>query len=554
LSSAPAKEDRFAIYFHPDGYTYDDKPLVGRRAAGQSFLDAWLAETAPEDMMIYADSGRAVSKFKAIASRHKDISAATYVARRAPERLAEYGTLYWPTPVLGAETWRRQAINPTGWSLMGVTHTTATAAVMDCFADYVADPIRAFDAIICTSKAVRATVERVLSVHEAHMKRRLGATRFERPQLPVIPLGINVDGFAPDEALRATTRAALGVGPEDIVVLFLGRLSYHAKAHHVPFFRAVERAARAAGKRTHIVLVGWFANESIEKRFLSGARAYAPSVTLHVLDGRKPEQRAGAWRAGDIFCSLVDNIQETFGLTPVEAMAAGMPAVVSDWDGYRETVRDALDGFRAPTIMPPAQFGGDLADDFATELSSYDEYMRDTAQRIVIDVEAAANAIASLMASADLRRKMGESGRARARSVFDWPVVLREYRALAAELNARRAAVRSAGEARGTAWAARLSPFDVFASYPTRRLAAEMRVLRSDPDAAELLPVLLADGSAEPHAARLAEVTRAVFATLPATGETKVADVIAALPKVPDHVVALRLVWLAKWGLIRLMP
>jgi hypothetical protein len=138
--------------------------------------------------------------------------------------------------------------------------------------------------------------------------------------------------------------------------------------------------------------------------------------------------------------------------------------------------------------------------------------------------------------------------------VFDWPAVLREYRALAAELNARRHAVKTAGEARGAPWAARLSPFDVFASYPTRRLASEMRVLRSDPDAAELLPILLADGSAEPHAARLADLTRSVFAALPATGETRIADVIAALPKIPDHVVGLRLVWLAKWGLVRLMP
>ena len=27
-------------------------------------------------------------------------------------------------------------------------------------------------------------------------------------------------------------------------------------------------------------------------------------------------------------------------------MAAGLPVVVSDWDGYRDTVRDGVDGFR----------------------------------------------------------------------------------------------------------------------------------------------------------------------------------------------------------------
>ena len=29
-----------------------------------------------------------------------------------------------------------------------------------------------------------------------------------------------------------------------------------------------------------------------------------------------------------------------------------MPVVVSDWDGYRDSVRDDVDGFRIPTMMP----------------------------------------------------------------------------------------------------------------------------------------------------------------------------------------------------------
>jgi glycosyltransferase involved in cell wall biosynthesis len=33
-------------------------------------------------------------------------------------------------------------------------------------------------------------------------------------------------------------------------------------------------------------------------------------------------------------------------------MAAGIPVVVSDWDGYKDTVRDGVDGFRIPTFKP----------------------------------------------------------------------------------------------------------------------------------------------------------------------------------------------------------
>ena len=30
-------------------------------------------------------------------------------------------------------------------------------------------------------------------------------------------------------------------------------------------------------------------------------------------------------------------------------MAAGVPLVVSDWNGYRDLVRNGIDGFRVPT-------------------------------------------------------------------------------------------------------------------------------------------------------------------------------------------------------------
>ena len=54
--------------------------------------------------------------------------------------------------------------------------------------------------------------------------------------------------------------------------------------------------------------------------------------------------------AADLFVSLADNPQETFGITPLEAMAAELPCLVSDWDGYRDTVTNDV-GCRIPTRM-----------------------------------------------------------------------------------------------------------------------------------------------------------------------------------------------------------
>ena len=61
--------------------------------------------------------------------------------------------------------------------------------------------------------------------------------------------------------------------------------------------------------------------------------------------------RTATLSAADIFVFPIDNVQETFGLAPVEAMAAGLPVIVSDWDGLKETVSPDA-GIRVPTEMP----------------------------------------------------------------------------------------------------------------------------------------------------------------------------------------------------------
>ena len=46
-------------------------------------------------------------------------------------------------------------------------------------------------------------------------------------------------------------------------------------------------------------------------------------------------------------------------------MTAGLACVVSDWDGYRDTVVDGETGIRIPTWMPGAGTGAALADAYA---------------------------------------------------------------------------------------------------------------------------------------------------------------------------------------------
>lgn len=237
-----------------------------------------------------------------------------------------------------------------------------------------------------------------------------------------------------------------------------------------------------AGKRIALILSGWSPNDTIATAFRTGAEQFAPDVRTFFLEGRDPTLRARAWAASDIFISLSDNIQETFGLTPIEAMAAGLPVVVSDWDGYRDTVRHEVDGFRVRTLAPADGMGLALARALEARSITYDQYCWATAAAIAVDIPAAAEAVVALVENPDLRRRMGQAGQQRAREVYDWPVVYRQYQALWGDLNARRRAALADPDLRRWIEAApnvaptRLDPFHAFGHYPTETIAPQTRL------------------------------------------------------------------------------
>ena len=234
--------------------------------------------------------------------------------------------------------------------------------------------------------------------------------------------GLDCESYAPrdDDAVpgagpgaRHALRARLGIAEGDLAALFVGRLSFHAKAHPTPLLLAAARAAqRAQGRTIHLLLAGQFPNRAAEREFREAAGRFRGAARVHFIDGSDaphgPVMRS-AWRAADIFVSLSDNIQETFGLAPVEAMAAGLPCVVSDWNGYRDTVADGETGFRIPTTTIGPGAGIDIADRHAAGVDSYDQMIGITSLATAVDVDACADAIARLANDLELRARQGKA-------------------------------------------------------------------------------------------------------------------------------------------------
>lgn len=466
-----------AIFFESYAFHTRGKKLMGAQSASEGFLRAFARYSGVETFYCLTQSKDESVRFqKLVHNWAPAVRPVEWIRFDNLPGLERPGCLYHPQPALAERAWQRRLHDERAYSLCGVTHTTCSAAAMDVFGTYLIAPFQPWDAVICTSKSVRATLDRVLGHWAEYLAERIGARPQVRLQLPIIPLGVDCAAFdrvGGDPSLRPSLRAKLGIGPEDVAFLFMGRLSFHAKAHPLPMYLALEEAARRTGKHLHLIQAGWFPNDSVQREFINGARRFCPSVNSIILDGRLPEVRERIWFAADIFTSLADNIQETFGLVPIEAMAAGLPPVISDWDGYRDTVRDGVDGLRVPTIMPPGGTAGDIAWRHAFEVDTYDRYVAHCSQCTAVDWRACAEAYIALIENPPLRRKLGESGRQRARESFDWAVIIRRYQELWRELGERRAQATVGRRADIPPNPLREDPYALFAEYATHLLTAQ---------------------------------------------------------------------------------
>jgi glycosyltransferase involved in cell wall biosynthesis len=473
---------------------------------------------------------------------------------------AAAGALLRGQPDLQELAWlRRRGPGDRRYSLIGVVHTLAPPAMRQSIAATLTAPCQPWDALVCTSPSVRDALAQMFDDYGDYLGERTRGVRPPQPQLPVAPLGVDgqaMAALADRPQVRADTRAEFGLADGDVMVLWVGRLSFYEKAFPQAMFRAVQQAKAATGARLVFVMAGWFPAAEDRKLYEEAAAAHAPDAPVRFVDGNDAERVGALWAASDIFISLVDNIQETFGLTPIEAMAAGRPVVVSDWDGYRFTVRDGEEGFLIPTLFGPAGgIGGSMSLRHVMSGQSYQAYVGAFAQHTAVHVGRAAEAIARLVRDPELRRRMGEAGRARVRQVFDWKVVARGYNALVDELAQRRQAAADPGTRHRTS-PIKGDPFRDFAGFATAALAPETP-LRVAPGADEAAVRRLGDVELDanfPSWRSDLETCARAFQLVAQGRAGTVGQVLAAFPAAERRSLELGLLWLAKHGMLDWLP
>ncbi len=466
-----------------DGAT-DPNDINGRRLAGSSFMKGFLGNASSEVVQLLAGDESDLEAVKRMIADVAPGKIVNVVERYNLDKLGDHSVIQLPVPSLEALSYQRMHFGQNAFSICGLTHTTSGFRLPDPFVNLRMTPVEPWDGLICTAETVKTSLTYRFDAIDEYLRRRFAGTPPPRPQMPVIPLGINTDEFQAAVADRATLRAEIGAGDDDIVVSTLARLSPHYKFDPFPIYLAMERAQRQTGKTMHLLFAGFFLGDYSETVFRTGAAQLAPNVKVHFRKADDHDARREALAGSDIFVFAIDSIQETFGLAPIEAMAAGLPVIASDWNGMKDTVTPDV-GFRIPTRTVQGRHSKTEALLNEVGFDKTVPYMTLTSGMAEMSVPDFAEKLALLASNGDLRHSLGKAGKRRAAEVYDWSQIIPQYEAFWAELDAmRRAATRAEG-ARYKDVPSPVAPpvFDFFACYPTTQGFAADVTFAAEPDA-----------------------------------------------------------------------
>ena len=231
----------------------------------------------------------------------------------------------------------------------------------DAEGQYLAQKIRAADFIVCISAYTQSQLMK-LSPYEDWSK------------FSVAHLGVDPSQWAPEP--KPASRAAFDA-QTPFEILCVGRLT-PAKGQHL-LIDAVDRLLQQ-GRPVRLRLIGDGPDAASLR--VSAAQIQTPQAVL--FEGAVNQDRIRSfYRTADALC--LPSFAEGLPVVLMEAMAMQIPCVSTSITGIPELIRDGIDGLLVP----------------ASDLKSLIE------------------ALARLMDEAELRRRLGESGRSRVLKHFD---------------------------------------------------------------------------------------------------------------------------------------
>jgi UDP-glucose:(heptosyl)LPS alpha-1,3-glucosyltransferase len=149
-------------------------------------------------------------------------------------------------------------------------------------------------------------------------------------KIAVIPHGVNFDEFKPLERDRLEIRKEQNVKDDELVILFVGTFERKGLFYLIP-------ALKQLGKPFRLFVVGSGPRLDAETHLFAAGLLEKAVFFGH----RKDVERF--YRAADIF--VLPSLYDPFGLVGIEALATGLPSIVSRASGVSQHIKPGVNGY-----------------------------------------------------------------------------------------------------------------------------------------------------------------------------------------------------------------
>lgn len=356
---------------------------------------------------------------------------------------------------------------PEIFPVTAVNHTISYVHYNSAFLQHLWQGVCPRDAIGCNSQAAQAVLEQ----NFACLRRGYHSSACaQAPALHIVPMGVDpcpLDKGTLPPLRRTAMRAQLQATENTVLLLLFGRISLTDKLAPTPLLLALRRAREEFPQHDlRLVMAGYTRPEDSALDYLR-AVATLLKISLTLLPNPTDEEKYALFAAADVFVSPSDNIQETFGLSLLEAGAAALPCVVSDWDGYRDIIVHGHTGLLVPTLAPAATPELDLLSPLLFDNQQH--LLR--SQQSAVSVPELAAAISQLAGDAKLRATMGAQARAHVLKHFTWDAVLDKWLILWNTLRSIPLDAATIDQLRAHKHPAHLPVGEIYAPYASQSLA-----------------------------------------------------------------------------------
>lgn len=459
----------------PGTWTTPGQPLVGRTVANAQFLKGLLQYSSFEEIALFIGETADLPALEQLTQSWNvpEERLAAYTVWQLPELLSRgrIDVLHHASHVdrLYDLLAARERFASKTVPVTGQIHSLSYPRFHQELARHLFVRPTASDALFCSSTAGRGVIERSFNRLETEAQTAGLQGTLPRWDLPHVPLGVELSSVIGGN--RAATRTALNLPPNACLITCLARFTEYDKLDLFPVLRVLEKLVSepsAGAPPVYLLLAGARQGTKTPEMLELWARHLGVYDRLRLKVDFADDEKRDLLAASDIFVSPVDNVQETFGQSVIEALAAGLPVVASDFDGYRDTVDETV-GVRVPTRLNVDW----------SELSELAPLLYERplhlvlAQSVEVELGPLESALRALVLDPARRERLGKAAAQRARERYDWSVVIPKY-----EYEWHRLAATGVKPS-GKSHPLRLDYGDFFGHFPTATFDPSRRVQRS---------------------------------------------------------------------------